>query len=97
MKSYRVVISGRALNDLEHLKSYIAQTSGAARFIDRILSDCEKLSIAPHRGMRRDDLPPDMRRIGIARGRASLIFAIAEDVVTILAVHYAGLPDDTSF
>jgi plasmid stabilization system protein ParE len=94
MKSYAMVFSRGAREDMEEIAEYIAERSSAAiadRFIVEIVKECESLCTAPHRGTSRTDLRPKMRVIGYKR-KASIVFRIEEDrgLVVILAVNYHG-------
>lgn len=50
---------------------------------------CEALDVFPGRGVRRDDLLPDLRLIGFRR-RATIAFVVEPDRVVILGIFYGG-------
>ncbi len=94
MRTYAVIFSRGAREDMEEIADYIAERSSAAiadGFIDDIVKECESLCTAPHRGISRSNLRPEMRVIGYKR-KASILFRIEEEsgLVVILAVNYHG-------
>ncbi len=94
MKRYRVVFTPRAERQLDKLYSFIADQGGAARadeFVGGIVADCLSLSTFPERGMRRDDIRPDMRVKGYKR-RVSIAFSVDDGsgIVVIHGAFYGG-------
>ncbi len=94
MKAYSVVFTPRAERQLANLYAYIANQSGvkqAENFVEAIVDDCRSLSAIPQRGVKRDDIRPNLRVKGYAR-RASIAFSISAEsaVVTIHGVFYGG-------
>ncbi len=88
----RVVLSPEALADLNELSDYIAARGGEARaagYVDRIETYCRGLADFPHRGIARDDVWPGLRLLGFER-RATVVFRIASDTVTILRILHRG-------
>jgi plasmid stabilization system protein ParE len=95
VKRYRVVFSEIAEQELDDLADFITQTSGALRanrFIETIVVDSFSLATLPHRGSLRPKLGKNVRKIGVAKNRATLTFHVGDDEVLILSVRYAGWP-----
>ena len=89
---HRVVFSPEASAQLVELYRYIAAASGpviAAGYTDAIVAYCERLSLLPERGTRRDDVRPGLRLTHYRR-RAMIAFAVDGDVVSIVGVFYGG-------
>lgn len=92
--SYSVAFAPEALAQLDALEGYISETGTpllAARFIDNIVSYCEKLCVFPLRGARRDDLLPGLR---ITHYRRTTVIAFLVDTraeaVLILGIFHGG-------
>jgi plasmid stabilization system protein ParE len=94
MQPYTVVFTPRAERQLASLYGYIADQSGEARaenYVDGIIADCLSLSMFPERGMKRDDIRPNLRTMGYAR-RVTIAFSvnITTAIVAIHGVFYGG-------
>ena len=88
-----------ARDDLKQLYDYIADDSGtrvADRYIDRIEMACAGLSMFSSRGTRRDDLGLGFRSIGFER-RATIVFSVGDDEVTIIRIFYGGQDFEAAF
>lgn len=92
--SYTVQFAPEALDQLEAIEDYIAQTGSsvvAARYVDAIVSYCETLTMFPQRGIRRDDLMPGLRVTNHRRGAViAFIVDTAAKTVSILGVFHGG-------
>lgn len=99
--SYAVIFAPEALNQLEALEAFIANTRApavAARYTDAIVSFCESLAIFPQRGLRRDDLMPGLRTTNYRRSVVIAFMANTETkTVSILGVFYGGQDYGTIF
>ena len=96
---YTVRYAERAIEQLEEIGVYVAECSSeqiADRFIDGIVDACERLSMFPQRGVRRDDLRHGLRILGYKR-RVSVAFEVEGDRVNILGVYYGGQNYDAEF
>lgn len=92
MKQYNVIFSPRAERQLDTLYSYIADHSGeerAERYISDIVAFCQRLSLFPERGTKRDDLRPGLRVVGYAK-RVTVAFSVESDRVMIHGIFYGG-------
>lgn len=91
--SHEVRFDPAAEDDLARLYGFVRERSGdpraAAGYIRRIRAFCERLSIFPERGTRRDELAPGLRTIGFER-RLTVVFAVRGQTVMILRIYYAG-------
>ena len=89
---YTTKFAPEAEAQLLALRRYIAAEAGlntARRFTDGIVDHCMSLEVFPHRGAPRDDLRAGLRTISL-RGRVTIAYAVTGEVVTILAIAYAG-------
>ena len=92
MKTWHVVFDPQAIEDLQQIETLIAKRDtprAAARYVERIISFCEKLTSAPARGTARDDLRLGARVLGFER-RVSVVVWLHEDEIRILRIFYAG-------
>jgi toxin ParE1/3/4 len=94
MKRYRVVFTPRAERQLAHLFSYIADQSGEARaekYLAKIVAACSALSTFPERGVKRNDVRPNMRTLGYARS-VTIAFSVdtPTEAVAVHGVFYGG-------
>lgn len=90
MRRYTVVFTEAASNDLASIFNYVSEASSLDRafaFCERIRSDCASLALAPNRGIAQQN---GMRRIGVAQGRAFVMFRVDEDEVIVFAIGYFG-------
>jgi toxin ParE1/3/4 len=91
---YTVIFDRDAEADLLSIRDHIARVRDPAfalEFVQRIVSYCERFSELPHRGMRRDEVRPDLRTVGWRR-TVTIAFEVNEDTrqVGILGVFYRG-------
>jgi toxin ParE1/3/4 len=87
-----VIFSPRAQDDLGELEEYLAERfseRNAQKYIQRIITACESLAIAPYRGTKHDDIRPGVRSTGFER-RVTIYFDVRDDAIAILYVLYAG-------
>lgn len=92
MKSYRVVFTPEAEEQLAKLYRYIADHSSpelAERYTGAIIGYCEGMQTVARRGTRRDDIRRGLR-ITHYKGRAIIAFAVEAEQVSILGVFYGG-------
>ena len=94
MREYSVIISEPAEADLLAIYRHIAERSGieiAFRFVESIEAYCRGFSLAPERGMKRDDLRSGLRTVGFRR-RATIVFEVNHRArqVVVHGVYYAG-------
>lgn len=93
MKTYQVVFTPEALDQLRVIEQYIATSSGypavAAHYVDELVTYCEALCIFPQRGAARDDIRRGLR-VAPYRHSTEVAFAINADVVWIIGLFYAG-------
>lgn len=88
MKTYRVILSPRALRQLAALEAYIEQEAGpviARNYRQEIVAHCRELDYFPSRGSLRDDLRPGLRTM-VHRRRVTIAFEVEDDVVVIVAI-----------
>jgi toxin ParE1/3/4 len=89
---YRVRFMPRALADLTSLHDYVAVHAGldiADAYVARIHAFCDRLTMFPERGTRRDDLAPGLRTLGFER-RATVAISVEGKEVWTLRVLYGG-------
>lgn len=87
-----VIFSSEAEEQLLHLYRYIAEASfpsRAERYVDALLSHCEKLKTFPHRGVRRDDIRPGVR-VTHYRKRTAIAFVVQPDRIEVLGIFHGG-------
>ena len=97
MKSYRVVFTPEAEEQLAELYRYVADNASpeiAQRYTGAVITFCEGMRSIPHRGTRRDDIRPGLR-ITNYRRRTVIAFAIDADQVSIIGVFYCGRDYET--
>jgi toxin ParE1/3/4 len=95
----RVLFTASAERQLDRLHRYIAERASepaADRYVGRIISFCEGLSIFPLRGAAREDLLPGLRTIGFER-RATIAFMVTDHVVLVEGVFYGGQDFEANF
>lgn len=92
--SFAVVFAPEALDQLDALEDFIANSSSsvvASRYIDAIVAYCESLATFPLRGLRRDDLMPGLRVTNYRRSAVIAFIANTDtETVWILGVFYGG-------
>ena len=89
---YRLIFHNEAKDELAGLYDYIADESGPDRawsYVSGIRKFCVDLADFPKRGTERADIAPGLRVIGYRRS-ASIAFCVADDLVVILGIYYAG-------
>ena len=98
MRVYRVVFQPEAREHLEALNDYIAAAASpvvASKYIEAVISYCEKLAISPLRGTARDDVRVGLR-VTSYRRRTVIAFAVSDDRVDILGVFHGGRDWETA-
>lgn len=100
MKTYQVILTPEALDQLRAIERYIAMASGypmiAERYVDALTSFCESLAMFPQRGTQRDDIRPGLRLVPY-RDSAEVAFAISDEQVWIVGVFYGGQDYESAF
>ena len=89
---YRIVFDPAADADLAELYDYVAARAGrmgGRRYINLIIEHCAGFENFPQRGMRRDELGHGIRIVGF-RHRASIVFRIDGNLVTIMRILHRG-------
>ena len=99
MKTYAVVFTPRAKDQLGNLYAYIADRSGEARadnFVNGIVEHCLSLSTFPERGTRRDDIRTNMRIMGHTK-RVTVAFSVEKPTssVVVHGIFYGGQDFET--
>lgn len=92
MKRRTIVYTSDAGDDLDRIYSLIAEASSATtanRYDTRIRAFCERLEYGSERGVRRDDVRPDLRVVGFER-RITVAFIVEPERVVILRLFYGG-------
>lgn len=93
--TYSVRFAPEADAQLAAIEDFIAAAASsptiAANYVDAIVDYCERFSVFPLRGTRRDDLLPGLR-ITNYRGSAVIAFMVDLDTetVSIVGVFYGG-------
>lgn len=90
--TYRVEFAPEVEDQIAAIYHYIAieaTPAVAASYTEAILAHCEKLTIFPTRGVRRDDVRPGLR-ITNYKSSADIAFFVESDIVTIVGVFYGG-------
>ena len=85
---YRVLLSGRAIADLNRMYYYIAKAGfpeNALTFTDRVTNFCQTLCTFPHRGVRRFDLQSGLRIVSF-NGQAIVAFQVREAPKEVLVL-----------
>lgn len=93
MKRLKVETSAEADYDLAQIYLSVYEMSRdphvADRFVDRLLSRCERIGDAPRGGRPRDDLEPGLRTVPFER-TAVIAYQVEADRVLITNVFYGG-------
>lgn len=87
-----VAFAPEAEADLIALYDWIAQAADpvtALGYVERLEAFCQRLSLAPERGHRRDDIRPGLRITGFER-RVTIAFVAEPGRVAILRLFYGG-------
>lgn len=90
--TFRIIFSPHAEQRLDDLFEMIEAQSGfdrASQFVGSIVAYCHGFNMFPERGSRRDDIRSGTRIVGFHR-RVSIAFAVEEDSVIFLGIHYGG-------
>lgn len=92
--SYAVQFAPEAQDQLIAIEQHIIEVGSpvtAARYVDAIIADCERLAIFPLRGRRRDDLMLGMHTTHY-RGSVVIAYLVDADaeVVSIIGIFYGG-------
>jgi toxin ParE1/3/4 len=90
--THRVVLTERALEDLQSLFDYVARHSDfatAEAYDRRIREACRSLSEYPRRGSPRDDLLPGLRTLSFER-RGIIAYQVEGLLVRIIAILHHG-------
>ncbi|SMH53235.1 type II toxin-antitoxin system RelE/ParE family toxin [Mesorhizobium australicum] len=88
----RVVFTPRAIRHLEALHDHLCDEASeriANGYVGRIVSACQKLTLFPQRGTRRDEVLPGLRTVGFER-RATIAFLVDGDLVLIEGIFHGG-------
>jgi len=86
--TYRVLLSERAIEDLDTLHAWIAAEAGSAvadGYVDRLQTRIEALSEFPNRGTPRDDLISGLRTLAFER-RFVIAYRVTAKDVRVLRV-----------
>ncbi|MFA5966405.1 MAG: type II toxin-antitoxin system RelE/ParE family toxin [Sphingomonas sp.] len=97
MRSYRIILTPEARDQLDRLHGYIADAAGddiASGFVDGIIDHIAGLAAFPKRGTARDDIRPGLRTIGWRR-RVTIAFVVEEREVVVIGVFYGGRDFET--
>jgi len=93
--SYRVIFSPEAEEQLAEPFRYIASAASAdtaERYVNAIISYCERMDSFPLRGAKRDDIRPGLR-ITNYKGRTAIAFDVGSEQVSVIGVFYGGQDD----
>ncbi len=88
---HRVVVSSSAVSDINELFDYILAEAGeriARDYVRRMRDFLQRLDVFPNRGIVINS-ESNTRRVGFER-RATVIFRVEDDQVTILRVYHRG-------
>lgn len=97
MRTYRIIFTPEARDQLDQLHGYIADAAGAdiaSGFVDGIVDHIAGLSAFPRRGTARDDIRPGLRTMGWRR-RVTIAFVVEERTVVVIGVFYGGRDFET--
>lgn len=92
MRSYEVVLSADAREDLLRLYEWIADAASpptVLKYLERIEAYLNTFDQAPERSTRRDDIRPGLRVVGFER-RLSMAFSVGDTRVIIQRIFYGG-------
>ena len=96
----KVVFDIAAEADLREIYLYLLPQIGnhaASRYVNTFIDYCETFATFPERGARRDDIRPGLRTVGFRR-KATIVFRVEGDVVTVMRIFHRGrdvaFPDD---
>ena len=97
MKQRPVILDPQASIVLDEIYVWVARHADEAvadRFTQRLLTFCDRLRMAPKRGVVRDDFRSGARLIGFERS-VSVAFVVTEDEVRILRLLSRGRQFDS--
>ena len=97
MKQWPVILDPQASIDLDEIYVWVARHADEAvanRFTQRLLTFCDRLRMAPKRGVVRDDFRSGALLIGFERS-VSVAFVVTEDEVRILRLLSRGRQFDS--
>ena len=93
MRRFEVIFGAEAETDLLQIYRWVYDASRdpnvAGRFLDRLLSRCERIGDAPQGGRPRYDLEPGLRTVPFERS-AVIVYRVEAESVTITNVFYGG-------
>ena len=94
MDNYKVLVSAKAVDDMENIYTYIAETlmapETAAKQYDKIAAQIMSLEMMPMRVKLMDSEPEKAKGLRLLPvGNYNIIFAVAERTVTIVRVLYS--------
>ncbi len=93
-----VVLSEKAITDLDVIAAYILESSGsesiANGFVDRIKDRCQSIGNAPRGGRSRDDIAPGLRTVPFEHS-AIIAYLVSDDLVRIVNIFYGGRDYET--
>ena len=90
--NFSVRFSPEAEQQLTSLYEFIATESSsriAARYVEAVLTFCERLQIFPLRGSPRDDIRSGIRTISYKK-RVLIAYTVEDNRVLILGIYYGG-------
>lgn len=99
MKTRDVWFASTAEQNLLEIERWIAEAAGdvvAARYVQRLINYCEQFDVASERGIRRDDLFPNLRITGFEK-RVNLAFLVYEEEVVFINIFYGGQDWEATF
>jgi toxin ParE1/3/4 len=93
VKTYSVVFTPEARDQLAEIYRYVAAESGspdvAAGYTEAIVAYCEELCVFPLRGRQRDDVRAGLRVTSFRR-RVVIAYAVDDSAVSIIGVFHGG-------
>lgn len=92
MKTYTVVFTPEAEEQLVKLFSYIEENASAEiafRYTNAVVEHCESLGTLPHRGTPRDDIRAGLRTTPYKR-RTVIAYTVETDRVSIIGIFHGG-------
>lgn len=93
MRRFEILFSAEAETNLLQIYRWIYEASRdpnvAGRFLDRLISRCERIGDAPLGGRPRGDLEPGLRTVPFERS-AVIAYRVEAELVTITNVFYGG-------
>jgi len=100
MQPVDVVFGAEAETDLLQIYRWVYDASRdpnvAGRFLDRLISRCERIGDVPHGGRPRSDLEPGLRTVPFERS-AVIAYRVEANRVMITNVFYGGRDFETLY